>query len=731
MRATGSEPVEISNSGIISVDQASETVVIEGDVTVSQSPLLLTTDEITWNRATDFLLARGNVRLFLDLAKTDNPDLIEWLGTGTASENESIQEILKSDALKINLSTQEIEPEGFAQLQLGMARILGREFKVDMDAQEASSGDFRLGFNQLFFEGEGVEIQGDSLIAQDARFYIGEPEALSIQGTASSIEKVGDEAVILKGIKLKIGTVPVFYWPYYRHGLGRQIFSVTGGAGYSGDLGTYVETRTYYRPNGYTEFFSDINGYTQRGILAGPGFKIDTDSETGPDFFAKLETGFIDDSGDLGEDILGEAITDARNWIDFELVYSNGGSFQALGQLQRWSDSEVLRDFYTGRFRSIQQPESFLEMSWSRRNLAASVKLQYRNQDFEFVTERLPEISVQWLPSQVFASGIYHSAYLGAAKLRNSDPDIISELENTRYRGYYHVIYPIRLSKWLDFIPQGTIQSLIYKNKFGNREAFDITQSEIGFDLNMHAFAQWQLENRVWDIDGIRHTLKPTLQLRYIDVSGQPNDDWDPIDTEVFTTGIQDLDLTAYPALDDLDARTIARFGVDNSLHVRSLADGQIRKLAGIGLFHDFYHYHDGSRPDRSFVAANLDIQPAYWIRLNVQSRFDTRDIGLNDLFGQLSLMDGDIWDIDIGTQFIEQRLQQYLLNFRYKLTEDLRFISSVGYDAERSIFYEQTYGLQFSLANYWDLYVSINTRSGSTRNDNTRFEIRIRPARF
>jgi hypothetical protein len=93
--------------------------------------------------------------------------------------------------------------------------------------------------------------------------------------------------------------------------------------------------------------------------------------------------------------------------------------------------------------------------------------------------------------------------------------------------------------------------------------------------------------------------------------------------------------------------------------------------------------------------------------------------------------MDGDIWEIDLSSQFIRNRVEQYHLRTRYKVRENLRLITAIGFDSKETRFYDTSFGFQIVVSNYWDLYCSVSKRDGSQRNNEVRFEFKVVGSKF
>jgi lipopolysaccharide assembly outer membrane protein LptD (OstA) len=93
--------------------------------------------------------------------------------------------------------------------------------------------------------------------------------------------------------------------------------------------------------------------------------------------------------------------------------------------------------------------------------------------------------------------------------------------------------------------------------------------------------------------------------------------------------------------------------------------------------------------------------------------------------------MDGDIWVLDLSSQFLDERIEQYGCQGRYKLREDLSLLGELHYDARLDRLNELGMGIQFSLSAQWDLYCGVSKRKGAIRGDDTRWEFKLVSSAF
>ena len=736
------QPVEISTSDSMEYDEAAGTLLIQGDVDIQQSPFRILADRVTIRRNHEDVLADGHVRILYDTTAPDSRFVFPELRSGADLFSESFQEnaspereLLRADRVRFLPESRIILPEGPAEIQFGIARLIGDNLTIDLGNDHIEAPRYRMGFENLFISGHDFKLMGEAIEAGKTRFFFGEPEALSFQGSAESMKKEEDDLVTLRKVWLKIGKVPVFYLPYLSYNIRHTVYNVEAGAGYSGDLGYLLELRPYYSPWRSTRFFADVNSYSRRGTLIGPGLSIDINDRLGHYIRTRVESGVIRDSGEqLGVDSLNRPIDEERGFLNASHIHRYPEGMAFMAQVQAWSDSEIVRDFDTGTFRKLQQPESFASVRFPLNDWVFSAVTRFRIEDFEYATERLPELSLDLLPSPLGLAGFYHELSLSGTRLRDDNPDRSHPAEYDRFKGNYRIARPSALTPWLDWTPLVTAQFLACDNRANLPDeptSWERKTLEAGFDLTLHAFADWKISNRIWDVQNIRHILKPTLQYRNILIDGD-EDDWMPgIESPLTSTGIPYRDFFSAKALEGIREHQLVRIGLRNSVFTRSHLTDNLRTMLDLDIFHDTIIPHDSDSPTQHLLSSMTRLRPASWLSFDLETRWDSKNLDLEDLYARASLINGDFWRLDFGAFFLDGLHEQYQATLDTKLSEDARVLFSVSYNARTSQFYEQMIGFQFAIANHWDILVSISQRDGATRNNDLRWDIKIVTGRF
>ena len=226
-----------------------------------------------------------------------------------------------------------------------------------------------------------------------------------------------------------------------------------------------------------------------------------------------------------------------------------------------WSDSEVTRDFRDDLYDDNQIPDTFAEAAYLGDNFVGSIFGRFRPNDFDLVQERLPEVRFDLLPIPILETGAYHQASASYVQLRedfDQNAPFPLEGESDRFDLTYRLERPIHLRPWLTFTLVG--------GRLTNTRTSRSTQSVLGSTLIDDTFTRELLEaglissyariepmrrsTGTWDIDGLRHTVRPVIRYRYFS---------DPDDLgEIATIDRAIFDLER-PVLDLSDLRNVDR----------------------------------------------------------------------------------------------------------------------------------------------------------------------------
>jgi len=635
---------------------------------------------------------------------------------------------------------------------LGDVEVMREGYRMVADrvSYEARSNVFSVNLlrtGQWPFYLSGVQAGGttDDITVEGGTLYYGNPGPWTPNVTADSVRYVGaDEEdggyLEMNSATFRVGSVPVFHLPGYTHYLDRSPFLVDAGGGADDELGVYLQTTTLFPVLPWLRLGANFDLYSERGVLAGPTAQY-VYEEANQSIRGALTTGYIHDEGDAEEDILGDPIDADRGFAQWRHQHDIGERIELTADATYWSDSEATRDFREASFEEDRRPDNFAEAVYLGDNFILSAFARPEVNDFQLVQERLPELRADLLPTPIFQTGAYQRGWVGYSRLReNFDrvvPSITDENQSNRFELSYRVERPIRYKDWLTFTPLAGARLSHYADQESGLVTLrdeDFTQEiyELGFDLTGHFHATYPTINRTWDIDGLRHVLRPVLRYRYY---SDPDSEGEiaPIDRTVFNLERPLLDLGDIRDIDTRAERHLARLGVENLFQTQAEGYGS-RTLAALNFYQDILFERntrfDGGE-EETFNASwvELIVNPAPWLKFDLASRFETESLTLEELRTRTRLVSGEIWEMGIATDLLLDRIDQYRLDFVYRMSERYSLLVDMRLDADKGKVTEFGLGLQSRIGSAWEIVYALVFREDARRESDVEFNIRLRLA--
>ncbi|MDQ8195046.1 LPS assembly protein LptD [Coraliomargarita sp. SDUM461004] len=629
-------------------------------------------------------------------------------------------------------------------------RLITERLSFDANDSIFSVDYLRTGQWPYYVTGVSAGGTTQNTTVQGATVYYGNPSKFGLSVSSDEIRYVNDENegeyVSMDGATFRVGSVPVFYLPGYRHYLSSAPYMVDANAGSDGELGYYLQTTTLFPVASWLRAGVNLDYYSQRGVLAGPTAQYAYNSAQ-QSIVGALSTGAINDTGSDSErdlDSLGNQIESQRGFAEWRHKHHIGERFTATASVSYWSDSEVTRDFRDDIFDDNERPDTFAEAVYAGDNYLLSAFGRFRPNDFQLVQERSPEVRLDILPIPIFNTGAYQRASFSYAQLREdfdqNAPTIGVESEADRFDLTYRIERPILLSDWLTLTPLAGARLTQYDNQQIDNyfrpsalspleDSFNREIYELGFDLEARAYASYPTTNKTWDIDGLRHLVRPILRYRYYSDPDDVNE-IATIDREVFDLQRPLLDLSDLRNVDQINETHLVRLGVENLFQTRAKGYGS-RTLAALNFYQDILFEkelrYDGDEED-TFNATwvELVLTPAPWLKFDLASRFKTETLSLEELRTRTTLKSGEIWEIGLSTDLLNQQIDQYRLDFIYRINERYSFLSDVDFDADTGDFTKIRVGLRTRIGNTWELVYALTFREGAQRESDVEFQIQL-----
>jgi LPS-assembly protein len=641
--------------------------------------------------------------------------------------------VLIADQISYDPKTQAARATGHVSLTRESTRLLADELVYNLATRTYTVKDLRFGQDPLFVSGSSLEGSPDQIVIHDAVVSYTEPGRLTPTLRAGTVTYLPQNSVRAEGARIGVGPIMPIPVPLYDQSVSDPLISyMSAKAGYSSDLGGELELGLLAPFTRSIKLGGDLGIYTKRGVMFGPAtsYKFNNGENV---VRGSLNSGYISDDGNRRTDILGDPISQNRGFVSWEHYQTSGDSLTLLGQLNYWSDSEVIRDFRDEDFRDVQTPDNFLEGYHTGDNYIVSAFTRYQPNDYHVVQRRLPEIRFDGLPVDAGA-GIYHRVNASIAALEDKSLPSLADNVN-RVDAYYGLTRPFTPREWFSFKPVAGARVTHYDGATGGKNDYTRVLGEIGFDAELQASSTYNYQNERWNIDGLRHLVKPYVSYRAVPSSDRGQRYIPTIDRTPFSTYLQPLGLADRRDIDTLGKINTLRLGVDNALQTRDPVYGS-RNLAELNIAGDWRMDRNPGADRFSAIQTELALTPARWLRFDVYTNITPDDMTLREINTGVTFQDPGVWSARVSTDFLKDSaaapgIQEYSLDLRYFINEAYEALARFTYDSNRGGFSRQTFGIRQNIRNLWFFEYVLTFREGDSRAGSTSFGVSVELASF
>lgn len=501
--------------------------------------------------------------------------------------------------------------------------------KGNLDTREFSFGPYRLDSPVWHSGGQGgtndkdgnMKLEGAWLSTCDCP----EPHYCL---SASSITHNKNKTFTAKNVLLKFGGVPVFYLPIlWGNSDGNSGFIIR--PGYSGKRGAYLRLGRIWKfgPAADSSLYVDL--MSKRGIGLGSDINFKTDSrELGSHLY-----GILDNDAPETEHGYNRRFkyVDERYRISTYYRDELADGLTLRLNLDLMSDIDMLEDWFRRDYRRIEQPRSYVDLTYDHEYFTIGLGARPRVNDFYTVVETLPEfrfdvprVNLGPLPFQ-YQSGTKIGYY--SMKWRNFDRERIELLPFDIYDGELHgdasdyqsfrahsqhfLYLPLELGDSSVFIPRAGVAATYYsrsskrkvtENDLANMlevdnpdrpystapvpsydsDGGDVARIafEIGAEWKARAYSDWyEFRSERMDFNGIRHVVEPYVNYTF---APDPSHDRDY--------------LYYFDEIDRLDRQHFIRLGLDQRLVTKGEKGN--RAFMNLQSYVDF-HFDRGEETER------------------------------------------------------------------------------------------------------------------------------------
>lgn len=637
---------------------------------------------------------------------------------------------VRADEIVYDSAEGNFQARGNVQLNIETLRVLTDFVGLNQATGKIEAENVRGGAEILYFEGEnisGVSSESKEMVISGATAYFAEPHWSSVAFTTDRIRYDKEEDwLYLDSSVFRIAGVPVLPLPPTSlPRFDRPPVRVWAGAGSKSSMGTYLATTTHLTLFEKYEPGMLLDVYERSGLLIGPALAYDTRNEASGSnwMFGDFQGAYINDTGSHSDDIYGNKIGGRRGFINW-FHKQQLEKLEITASIHRWSDSEVMEDFRSHIYNENQNPDNFVEFVIPDRAYYISAITRMYLNDYQSVQQRLPEIRFDMMPDEIGNTGIFQrfSASYAALVEESSDQYTLTqtnyhgdELRSSRADFYYGVNAPIKFGDIATFTPVAGVRTTFYGNTVPDSyDTYWRTLGQIGFDLQFLITGKSDYQNETWEIDGLRHVMRPIFQYRYMPGVDSQSARIPRIDRDIYRDAPSILDLGENRAVDQIYDEHIFRFGLENLFQTRDKKYGS-KDLAELNIYQDIRRTDrpvDNRNWSDNFVV--LNITPASWVSFSLAHRMDVYDFKTKTFKAGVTFKDGDSWSLSLGGRFVanddlayygcDTRARQYIIRADYRLNSYFSVYGDWRFDDEKDYFSDQYYGVRQRLGNSWSI---------------------------
>ena len=356
-------------------------------------------------------------------------------------------------------------------------------------------------------------------------------------------------------VELKLEDKTIFYWPYMRSDLQRPDVPIKSiHAGHDSTWGTSIETQWHLsrilglrEPEG-TESTLALDYYSKRGV--GGGAEIEYGSE---DHFGRILGYIIEDRGKdkLGRhssrrnlkpprELRGQFFWQHRQFLPYNWQVTTGIGYS--------SDENFLEEYYRSEFNAGAERETYIHLRRLEDNWAVSLLGKGRLNDFADEKEELPGVELHLTGKSLFDDRFtfYSDTEIGRLRQRigNEHSIAINEDHFTFASHRAELDMPMRMDsfKVVPFIAgtygyddrSGFTRTLVdgsYSGRFGEDKVWI---GEAGVRIGTQYWKVYpDIKSRLWDLNGLRHVIKPQLTAVHYEKSDSVIDQRDALNMMV------------------------------------------------------------------------------------------------------------------------------------------------------------------------------------------------------
>jgi len=543
--------------------------------------------------------------------------------------------IVYADSIAYDSKSKTLIATGNVRIYSGTQVFRADQATYSFEEKKIISSTFWTTEERIFVKGASVNTDLENGLTKytikNGSFTSDNREKPAFHADAHTIEIYPGDRVIVKNTVLYLGSVPVFWVPYFYYSLKDNQSTVDIQPGSSGQWGTYFLTATRWQVNPRLTASFDYDFRSKRGSGGGIDLTYKPKNGSMPTLFKSFITHDDDPDIDLGTPDRPIAPKPTRYRFSYQQNYFLADDLNAIADVNIYSDRHVTEDYFPGEYDDNRKPDDVVAVSKYDPNFTLTALGRGQMNNLYQVAERKPEVALEVKRQNIPGTPLSYEGESSMANLqmrydRDTSPQP-SDYHAVRYDTYHEILYPRQYFGWLSVTPLAGARATSWSHNNGLSDSDPADQIarlafNVGLESSFKASRTWlDVQDKDWGIDGLRHVVEPYVNIAYMPRPNVTSQDIQGFDTRLPNTKLQPINFPDYNSIDSIDGMEIVRHGVIQKLQTKR--DGENVDLVTLATYGDLNLDREApALTDQPYsqLYNDVGIYPLPWLHFNIDS---------------------------------------------------------------------------------------------------------------
>jgi lipopolysaccharide export system protein LptA len=650
-------------------------------------PVVIDGDQVTYSKENERVVASGNV-------------VMEYQGV-----------TLRCQQAQYDVNNNTAYIPGEVTIEGEQGKVTGQDAVYDFKTKEAE-------FNQIYLESPPIYAaanKGQKATANEYIFKNGFVTTCDLKNphyrlSAKRIAVYPGDKVVARNLVLKVGKIPVFYFPYYSQKLADNSFPAEVSVGKDNDWGAYILTRWRYYLGQEDKGKVSLDYYQDRGPGVGLVHQVNT-KNFGQGLFNLY---YLEDQLYGGDnqseifDLYPERSSLADKYLQqerfkgqFAYAWNPSDRLSLRAEYNKLSDPYFIKDFFYEEYEREPHPYSYFLADYAFNNSSLSLLAQKRVNRFFTETEYLPKLEYNFYNQRIndnYPLYFRSKSFISNTTRKNANSGV--DQDATRIHAKNIFSYRSRLGP-IAVTPYSGLYTTYYsKNTSGKEDLLrQAPAAGITFNTKFYKILNYQFNFLGEQVEKMRHIITPTLAYDYIHSP---------------TLGVDQLG--NFDSVDDIDRQSLLTFTLENKWQARNEERTWDYLYFSNKLKYRFNKEGKGSYFDS--VESDLEFYPTDFFSVTADSTYDCLDRAFSEANLNLRFndLDEDKYAFSVGQRYARDESSQTTFSLTYQLTSKLQFRNYLRYESETGEMEKQEFFFRRDLHCWWmDFGVEVNHETDLT----------------